>query len=90
MALTTEEKEKIINDFQIHKADTGSANVQIAVLTQEINRLLKHLKTNPKDNHSKRGLLKMVIKRKRLLKYLERKDKKRFNAVVKKLGLKAK
>jgi small subunit ribosomal protein S15 len=90
MALTTEEKEKIINDFQIHKADTGSANVQIAVLTQEINRLLKHLKTNPKDNHSKRGLLKMVIKRKRLLKYLERKDKKRFNAVVKKLGLKTK
>ncbi|MDD5738704.1 MAG: 30S ribosomal protein S15 [Candidatus Pacebacteria bacterium] len=86
--LTTQEKEKIIGDFKINKTDSGSADVQIAILSQEITRLLEHLKANHNDNHSRRGLLKMIIKRKKLLKYLEREDKKRFNSVVKKLGLK--
>ncbi len=90
MALTSEQKEKIISDFKIHKSDTGSADVQIAVLSEEIKRLLEHLKDNAHDNHSKRGLLKMVIKRKKLLKYLEREDKRRYNSVMKKLGLKEK
>ncbi len=88
--LTTEEKEKIIGDFKINKTDSGSADVQIAILSQEITRLLEHLKANHNDNHSRRGLLKMIIKRKKLLKYLEREDKKRFNSVIKKLGLKEK
>lgn len=88
--LTVEEKEKIIGDFKINKADSGSADVQIAILSQEIKRLLEHLKSNHNDNHSRRGLLKMIIKRKKLLKYLEKEDKKRFNSVIKKLGLKEK
>jgi len=88
--LTTQETEKIISDFKVNKSDTGSADVQIAILSQEITRLLEHLKSNHNDNHSRRGLLKMIIKRKKLLKYLEREDKKRFNSVIKKLGLKEK
>lgn len=86
--LTAEEKEKIISDFKVHKNDTGSAPVQIAVLSEEIKRILEHLKSNHKDNHSKRGLLKMVIKRKKLLKYLGKEDKKSYSTVVKKIGLK--
>lgn len=86
--LTKAEKEKIAEDFKLHKTDTGSADVQIALLSEEIERLLKHLKKQPKDNHSRRGLLKMVIKRKRLLKYLEKTNKRRYNAIVKKVGLK--
>lgn len=86
--LTKNEKETTMEKFKVHKTDTGSADVQTALLSEEINRVLEHLKTNPKDVHSKRGLLKMVIKRKRLLKYLEKDNKRRHNAVVKKLGLK--
>ena len=86
--LTPEEKQKIIEKYKLHKADTGSAEVQIALLTEEIKKLLKHLKKHPKDLHSRHGLLKMVIKRKRLLKYLERESKRRYNSLVKKLGLK--
>ncbi|MDD5433495.1 MAG: 30S ribosomal protein S15 [Candidatus Pacebacteria bacterium] len=90
MSLTAEEKEKIISDFKVHKNDTGSAPVQIAVLSEEIKRVLDHLKSNHKDNHSKRGLLKMVIKRKKLLKYLEKESTKQHSQVIKKLGLKEK
>jgi len=86
--LTQKEKEKIIKDFKLHQSDTGSADVQIALLTEEITRLLKHLKKHPKDLHSRRGLLKMVIKRRRLLNYLKHIDEKRYNKVVKKVGLK--
>jgi len=86
--LTPEEKQKIIEKYKLHKADTGSADVQIALLTEEIKRLLGHLKKHPKDQHSRRGLLKMVIKRKRLLKYLEKESKRRYNAILKKIGLK--
>lgn len=90
MALTKEKKEKVIKDYQIEKSDTGSADVQVALLSEEITKLLGHLKKNPKDTHSKRGLLKMVIKRKRLMKYLEKDNKRRYNALVKKLELKGK
>ncbi len=86
--LTKQQKEKIAEDFKLHKTDTGSADVQIALLSEEIEKLLKHLKKHPKDNHSRRGLLKMVIKRKRLLKYLEKTNKKRYNAIIKKVGFK--
>lgn len=86
--LTQEEKEKIMQDYKLHDADTGSADVQIILLTEEIKQLLSHLKKNPKDIHSKRGLLKMVSKRRKLMKYLQKKDIKRYNQVIKKAGLK--
>lgn len=88
--LTKEQKEKIIKDYQLGKSDTGSADVQIALLSEEIKGLLGHLKIHPKDNHSRRGLLKMVIKRKKLLKYLEKEDKRRYNSIIEKIGLKPK
>jgi len=88
--LTKEEKEKILKQFNLHDKDTGSADVQIALLSVEIESLLKHLKKHPKDNASRRGLLKMVIKRKRLLNYLKRTNVRRYNALVKKLGLRSK
>jgi len=85
--LKTEEKQKLIKETQIHETDTGSADVQIAILTKEIENLSLHLKRYPKDEHSKRGLLKKIIKRKRLLKFLEKTDKERYQKLVKKLGL---
>lgn len=86
--LTTRKKQNVIKDFQVHEKDTGSAEVQIAVLTRQINELISHLKGHPKDNHSRRGLLMMVGKRKRLLSYLAQSNQKSYTAVVKKLGLK--
>lgn len=86
--LTLEEKEKIIKKYKVHDKDTGSPEVQIALLTEEIKRLLLHLKTHSKDFHSKRGLLKMVSERRKFLKYLKNKDEKRYNSIVKKIGLK--
>lgn len=86
--LTTKSKEKLIGEYQVHEKDTGSAEVQIALLTKQIDELVKHLKLHKKDNHSRRGLLKMVSKRKRLLKYLEHEDARRHSTVTKKLGLK--
>ncbi|MFA5742407.1 MAG: 30S ribosomal protein S15 [Candidatus Paceibacterota bacterium] len=82
-----EEKAKIIGEYKIHETDTGSVDVQIALLTEEIKRLLEHFKTHKKDLHSKRGLLKMVAKRRKLLKVLAKEDEKRHSALVKKLGL---
>jgi small subunit ribosomal protein S15 len=86
--LTKEEKEKIIKKYQLHNADTGSAPVQVALLTEEIKRLVEHLKKHPKDFHSKRGLLKMVAKRKKFLNYLKRTDEKTYRSLIKKIGLK--
>lgn len=86
--LTPEEKQKIIKKYKLHELDTGSPEVQIALFSEEIKRLLLHLKKHPKDFHSKRGLLKMVGKRRRLLNYLKKEDPKRYQALVKKLGLK--
>ncbi len=88
--LKPKQKEKIIAAFKPHEKDTGSTEVQIALLSEEINRLLLHLKSHPKDVHSKRGLLKMVSKRRKLLKYLQNKDEKKYNNLVKKIGIKSK
>jgi len=86
--LKTKEKSKIVEAFQTHNKDTGSSAVQVAVLTEEIVKLTSHLKKNPKDNHSRRGLLGMVAKRKRLMDYLAKHEPRRYASVVKKLGLK--
>lgn len=88
--LTPEEKEKIIKKYNLHEKDTGSSEVQIALLSEEIKQLLLHLKKHPKDLHSKKGLLKMVAQRRKLLKYLQKEDEKRHNSIVKKIGLKTK
>ena len=86
--LTTKKKAAIIQGIARHDADTGSADVQVALLSKQIDELAKHLKKNPKDFHSRRGLLQMVADRRSHLRYLETNDKRRYNAVIKKLGLK--
>jgi len=86
--LKKEDKEKLIKKHQQHEKDTGSSEVQIALLSEEISKLLLHLKKNPKDFHSKKGLLKMVSKRKSLLSYLKKADEKKYNSLIKKIGLK--
>lgn len=86
--LTPEEKTAIIKKHKLHDKDTGSDEVQIALLSEEINRLLLHLKKHSKDFHSKRGLLKMVAKRRKFLAHLKNEDEKRYKEVVKKIGLK--
>lgn len=86
--ITPEKKSKIIEDFKTHETDTGSDEVQIGLLTEEINRLISHLKKHPKDFHSKRGLLKMVGKRRKFLRHLEGTDEKKYKALLKKIGLK--
>lgn len=88
--LTKRKKAKAIKDTQINKDDTGSPEVQAGILTKQIDELASHLKTHKKDNHSRRGLLKMVAKRQSHLNYLKRKDDKRYSSTVKKLGLKKK
>ena len=87
MALEKKEKQKIISKFEDHEGDTGSPEVQIALLTERITQLSEHLGQFTKDIHSRRGLLAMVNKRRRLLAYLQRQDDVRYDAVVKKLGL---
>ena len=86
--LTKTKKLKIVKDVQVHETDTGSPEVQIAIISRRIDELASHLKKNPQDNHSRRGLLQMVADRKTHMKYLEKKSPKRFNALNKKLGLK--
>ncbi len=81
-------KEKTIEKHKLHTSDTGSPEVQIALFTEKIEELSEHLTRNKKDNHSRRGLLGMVSKRKRLLSYLKRTDEKRYKSIAKKLGLK--
>lgn len=85
--LTSKQKEKVIEEFATHKKDTGSPEVQIALLTKEIKLLSKHLKKHSKDYHSRRGLLGMVSDRRRLLSYLKKVSLRRYNKTVKKLGL---
>ena len=87
MTLAREAKEQIVSDFRAHDADTGSAPVQIALLSRRINELTEHFRTHKKDNHSRRGLLKMVSQRRSLLDYLKRIDIQRYHDVVGKLGL---
>ncbi len=86
--LKTKTKSKIIEKHKVHDTDTGSVEVQVAILSEEIEQLAKHLKKHTKDNHSRRGLLGMVSKRKRLLSYLAKNDEKRYNSLIKKIGLK--
>lgn len=83
-----DDKQKIIEDFAQKKGDTGSPEVQIALLTHKISKLTDHLKTNTKDNHSRRGLLKVIAKRRRILNYLNSLDEKRYKKLIAKIGLK--
>ena len=85
--MTKERKQEVINTHKREEKDTGSPEVQIALLTERINELTEHLKIHKKDNHSRRGLLKMVGKRRNLLNYLAKKDINRYRAIVEKLGL---
>lgn len=87
MALQTEQKAEIISQYQVHEGDTGSPEVQIAILTRRIQELTQHLSENKHDNHSRRGLLKMVGQRRRMLKYLNHTDPERYRALINSLGL---
>ncbi|KKK49344.1 hypothetical protein LCGC14_3136000 [marine sediment metagenome] len=85
--LTKTEKDKVIGDFEVHEGDTGSPEVQIALLTKRINDLTEHLKIHRKDHASRRGLLKMVGNRSALLKYVSKKDVNRYREIISRLGL---
>lgn len=87
MVMTPEKKKTIIEDFKTHPSDTGSPEVQIALLSERITYLTEHFKTHQKDHHSRRGLLKLVGQRRQLLNYLKRKSVDRYNTVVERLGL---
>jgi small subunit ribosomal protein S15 len=87
MPLTTQTKQELIAKYRIHENDTGSPEVQIALLTNRINYLTEHFKVHTKDYHSRRGLLKLVGQRRRLLNYLIKKDTERYQNIIKKLGL---
>ena len=86
--LNTKAKQKIVEKYKLHERDSGSSEVQIALISEEMKRLAAHLKENPKDIHSRRGLLRMVAKRRSLLNYLQKEDAKRYSDIAKKVGLK--
>lgn len=87
MALAKEAKLEIIDQYRTHEVDTGSPEVQVALLTKRINTLTEHFKTHAKDNHSRRGLLKLVSQRRRLLDYLRRKNADRYREIISRLGI---
>ncbi len=87
MTLLQEEKQKIINEYQVHETDTGSADVQVAMLTERISRLSLHLQSNKKDFASRRGLLKMIGQRKRLLSYISKHDSNHYRELITRLGI---
>jgi small subunit ribosomal protein S15 len=87
MALDSDQKQQIIGGYRRHEGDTGSPEVQVALLTERINQLTEHLRAHPKDHHSRRGLYKMVGQRRRLLNYLRGKDIQRFREVTERLGI---
>ena len=87
MSINTEHKARIVGEHQRAKGDTGSPEVQVAILTERINNLTEHFKTHTKDNHSRRGLLKLVSQRRSLLDYLKRKDESRYRTLIEKLGI---
>lgn len=87
MSITAERKTTLIADNATRKGDTGSPEVQVAILTERITNLTEHFKTHKKDNHSRRGLLKMVSQRRRLLDYVKGKDEARYKAIIEKLGI---
>jgi small subunit ribosomal protein S15 len=87
MTITAVRKQEVIEEYKTHETDTGSPEVQVAVLTERINNLTEHFKTHKKDHHSRRGLLMLVSTRKALLGYLQKKDVERYRALIKRLGL---
>ncbi|NQT84274.1 30S ribosomal protein S15 [bacterium] len=87
MVLVKERKQQITKQFQLHEKDTGSSDVQIAILTERINDITEHMKKHKKDHHSRRGLLRLVGRRRKLLDYLNEKDPERYQAILKKLNL---
>ncbi|KAB2962134.1 MAG: 30S ribosomal protein S15 [Thermoanaerobaculia bacterium] len=87
MPQTKEVKDQIIRDYRVHESDTGSTDVQVALLTQRINELTGHFKTHVKDHHSRRGLLKLVGQRRRLLDYLKSRDADRYRQLIERLGI---
>jgi len=87
VSLSTAEKQAIIQEYHLHAQDTGSPEVQVALLTTRINQLIEHLKTHKHDEHSRRGLLKLVGQRRRHLAYLKRKDNQRYQELIQRLGL---
>lgn len=87
MALSAQEKAAIVADYQVAEGDTGSPEVQVAILTSRINTLTEHFKTHKKDNHGRRGLLKMVAQRRKLLDYTKSKDEARYQDLIKRLGI---
>ncbi|MBO1346804.1 MAG: 30S ribosomal protein S15 [Hormoscilla sp. GUM202] len=87
MSLPQEQKHQIMADYQLHETDTGSADLQVAVLTEKINKLSKHLQANKKDHSSRRGLLRMISNRKRLLSYIKKQDANRYQALIGRLKI---
>jgi small subunit ribosomal protein S15 len=87
MALTQQRKQELISGYQVHETDTGSADVQVAMLTDRINKLSKHLQANKKDHSSRRGLLKMIGQRKRLLAYIQKHNREKYKALIARLGI---
>ncbi|MFN3230805.1 MAG: 30S ribosomal protein S15 [Alphaproteobacteria bacterium] len=87
MSITSERKDALVKEFAVKDGDTGSPEVQVAILTERINNLTDHFKTHRKDNHSRRGLIKMVSQRRRLLDYVKNKDAQRYTSLIERLGL---
>ena len=87
MSITAERRHELLREYQTHDTDSGSAEVQIAVLSQRIANLTDHFKQHPKDNHSKRGLYRMISRRRRLLRYMRNKDEAQYRAIIERLGL---
>lgn len=87
MALTQQRKQELISDYQVHETDTGSSDIQIAMLTERINRLSQHLRANQKDHSSRRGLLKLIGQRKRLLAYIQQENREKYQALIGRLGI---
>ena len=87
MALTQTKKQELISQYQAHDTDTGSAELQVALLTERINQLTEHLKANPKDHASRRGLLQMIGRRRGLLTYIQKKDQGRYQTLIGRLGI---
>ena len=87
MSITAERKQALVGEYAINESDTGSPEVQVAILTERIANLTEHFKSHKKDNHSRRGLLKMVSRRRRLLDYVKKDDEKRYQELIKRLGI---
>lgn len=87
MTLTQQRKQELISEYQVHDTDTGSSEIQIAMLTERINRLSQHLKANHKDHSSRRGLLKLIGQRKQLLAYVQKEDKQKYQTLIGRLGI---